>query len=180
MGRGTDQLYTSWIPLGDVPRAEGPLAILAGSNDFNDLIQTYGQLDVDRDKAKLDPALHGWLTLNPNAPQRQYGGRWLTSDFHLGDVLIFTMYTLHCSLDNRSPENRVRLSMDIRKQLASEPADSRWVGENAVGHDGRLYCAWIKFVVSGDPCRGVSDPHPQGGKSIVHRRRPCPTFGAPP
>ncbi len=136
MGRGTDQLYTSWIPLGDVPRVEGPLAILAGSNHFNFLIQTYGQLDVDRDKDKLDPTLHGWLTLNPNEPCHQYGGRWLTSDFHLGDVLIFTMYTLHCSLDNRSPENRVRLSIDIRKQLASEGADPRWVGENVVGHDG--------------------------------------------
>jgi len=134
MGRGTDRLYTSWIPLGDVPRMEGPLAILAGSNHFESLIQTYGQIDVDRDGDRIDPVLQGWLTLNPNEPLAQYGGRWLTTDFHAGDVLIFTPYTLHCALDNRSTENRIRLSIDIRKQRASEPADPRWVGPNPSGH----------------------------------------------
>lgn len=134
MGRGTDRLYTSWIPLGDVPRIDGPLAILAGSNHFESLIQTYGQIDVDRDHDRLDPVLQGWLTLNPNQPVAQYGGRWLTTDFHSGDVLIFTPYTLHCALDNRSPANRIRLSIDIRKQRASEPADPRWVGPAPTGH----------------------------------------------
>lgn len=127
MGRGTENVYTLWIPLGDVSREEGSLAMLEGSNHFERLIRTYGQIDVDRDKDRLDPKLGGWLTVDPGEPQKAFGGRWLTTDFHAGDVLLFTTYTLHCSLDNRSPESRVRLSIDIRKQPAGEPADSRWV-----------------------------------------------------
>jgi hypothetical protein len=42
------------------------------------------------------------------------------------------MGTVHASLDNHS--NRIRLSSDSRYQLASEPADERWVGAAPVGH----------------------------------------------
>ena len=47
---------------------------------------------------------------------------------------MFGMFTLHCSLDNRSPENRIRLSTDTRYQLASEPADERWIGDEPFGN----------------------------------------------
>jgi hypothetical protein len=40
------------------------------------------------------------------------------------------MRTIHASLDNQS--NRVRLSVDTRYQLASEPVDERFVAENPV------------------------------------------------
>jgi len=49
-------------------------------------------------------------------------------------VLIFSVYTVHGSLDNQSDE--IRLSSDSRYQLASEPLDERWVGENPPGHGG--------------------------------------------
>jgi len=136
MGRGTSRLYTIWIPLGEVPLVEGPLAVLEGSQQFDELIQTYGQLDVDRDKDRLDPTLGGWLTLDPNEPQNRYGGRWLSTDFCAGDVLIFPPFTMHCSLDNRSPNNRIRLSIDIRKQLTVDPVDLRWIGVDPTGHGG--------------------------------------------
>jgi hypothetical protein len=35
-------------------------------------------------------------------------------------------------MDNRS--NRLRLSSDSRYQLAAEPVDERWVGEDPPGH----------------------------------------------
>jgi hypothetical protein len=57
--------------------------------------------------------------------QQQFGGRWLTTEFQAGDLLIFTMFTLHCSLDNTSP--RIRLSTDSRYQPAADPVDERWV-----------------------------------------------------
>jgi hypothetical protein len=44
------------------------------------------------------------------------------------------MFTLHCSLDNQSPVNRIRLSSDSRYQLASEPADERWIGADPIAH----------------------------------------------
>jgi ectoine hydroxylase-related dioxygenase (phytanoyl-CoA dioxygenase family) len=57
-------------------------------------------------------------------------GRWLTAEYRMGDVLIFSIYTMHASTDNRS-ESAVRLSSDTRYQLASEPVDPRWVGADA-------------------------------------------------
>ena len=55
----------------------------------------------------------------------------MTTDFRMGDVLVFGMATVHASLDNHS--NRFRLSSDSRYQLASEPVDERWVGANPIG-----------------------------------------------
>ena len=58
--------------------------------------------------------------------------RWLTTDYQLGDLLVFGMYTMHASMDNHT--NRLRLSTDTRYQLASEPVDERWIGEEPIAH----------------------------------------------
>ena len=65
--------------------------------------------------------------------------RVLTTDFGAGDVVIFGMFMLHGSLDNVSPINRVRLSCDVRYQLASEPLDERYFGTNPTGTTGAGY-----------------------------------------
>jgi ectoine hydroxylase-related dioxygenase (phytanoyl-CoA dioxygenase family) len=137
MGRGTRNLYTSWTPMGAVPLADGPLAVLEGSHRIEELHGSYGALDVDRDdawKQENHPYKGGWLTKDVAATQERFGRRWLTAEFAPGDLLLFGMFTLHCSLDNQSPENRIRLSVDSRYQLASEPTDERWVGEEPFGH----------------------------------------------
>lgn len=131
MGRGTPNLYTAWIPMGDVPLSDGPLLILERSNHLEELKRTYGAIDVDRDRDK-NPYGGGWYSRNPVEVQERFGGRWLTSEFRAGDMLVFTMFTMHCSLDNRSP--RVRISTDSRYQLASEPVDERWIGEDPIAH----------------------------------------------
>ena len=132
MGRGTKHLYTIWMPLGDVPLEMGPLMVLEGSHRSKTLLNKYCKMDADRgNKAFNWHFRHGGFfrggqyTKNPVAAQRELGGRWLTTDFALGDLMIFSTYTLHGSLDNRS--NQIRLSADARYQLASEPADPRWV-----------------------------------------------------
>jgi ectoine hydroxylase-related dioxygenase (phytanoyl-CoA dioxygenase family) len=56
----------------------------------------------------------------------------LTAEYEMGDVLVFTMFTMHAASDNHT--NRVRLSTDTRYQLASEPADERWIGEDPPKH----------------------------------------------
>lgn len=132
MGRGTRNLYTTWTPMGSVPLVEGPLAILEGSHRIEELQNTYGAIDVDRDKDH--GYIGGWLTKDVTSVQKRYGGRWLTTEFEPGDILVFGMFLLHCSLDNKSPINRIRLSTDTRYQLASEPADERWIGEEPFGH----------------------------------------------
>jgi hypothetical protein len=128
MGRGSHELYTAWIPIGDVPFDRGPLAILENSHKLDELKSTYGRLDVDRDRDN-NPYHGGWFSKDPADVRSRFGGRWLTTEFQAGDVLIFTMFTLHCSLDNTS--DRVRLSSDSRYQAASAPVDERWIDETA-------------------------------------------------
>lgn len=130
VNRGSKRVLTSWIPLGDLPREEGALIILEGSHANDWMRERYGDKDADRDKL-------GWLSTNPITLQRKLGGRWLTTDYRAGDVLIFSMYLVHGALDNRSPKGRCRLTSDTRYQLASEALDERWNGERPELHGGR-------------------------------------------
>jgi hypothetical protein len=139
MGRGTSHLYTSWVPLGDVPLSHGALMILEGSHRLVHLVQDYVRMDVDKDRNWTKPRFrHGRLfrggdySRNPRAVQRQFKRRWLSTDYLAGDLVLFHAQTMHGSLDNTS--DTLRLSADTRFQLASEPADERWVGARPVGH----------------------------------------------
>lgn len=134
MGRGTPNLYTSWTPIGNVSLPAGGLLILEGSHQIAAIRDRYAQMDVDsrcRDRRRQTD-WHGALTRNPVSLQQRYGGRWLTSEFQAGDVVIFSIFTVHASLDNHS--RQIRLSADSRYQLASEPADDRWIGATPIGH----------------------------------------------
>jgi hypothetical protein len=127
MSRGTDTIYTTWIPLGDVAQQEGGLIILEKSHQAEELLNTYARQDADKEKI-------GWLSTNPVELQRQFGGRWLTTDYKAGDVLCFGMHMLHGALDNLSPQRRCRLTSDTRYQRADEPIDERWNGVNPEAH----------------------------------------------
>ena len=50
----------------------------------------------------------------------------------MGDLLVFGMHMMHASHDNQTEE--LRISTDSRYQLASEPVDERWVGDNPSAH----------------------------------------------
>lgn len=144
MGRGTFNLYTSWTPIGDIPTDLGGLMILEGAHRQREKLRNYLERDVDEyctnhtdgdDIAAGRKQWQDWdgrLSSDPVTLQKKMGGRWLTTDFKMGDVLVFGMATVHASLDNQT--NRFRLSSDSRYQLASEPVDDRWVGEKPVGH----------------------------------------------
>jgi hypothetical protein len=129
MGRGSQRLHTCWVPFGDTPADMGTLAVLVGSHNlpaFQRVRDTYGKTDVDRDRTP------GHFGKDPLAISEKYGGTWGTADFEAGDVIIFTMYTLHTSTRNMS--DRWRISCDIRFQPAADPADERWVGKNPIAH----------------------------------------------
>jgi ectoine hydroxylase-related dioxygenase (phytanoyl-CoA dioxygenase family) len=146
MGRGTKKLCTAWTPLEDVPVEKGGLMILEGSHRLSEVKSTYGAMDVDtyctnRNEAKdietgqkqwEDRVNGGKYADDAVAVREALGGRWLTTDFRAGDVLLFGMYTMHASSDNHA--RSYRLSTDTRYQLASEPVDERWVGENPPAH----------------------------------------------
>jgi hypothetical protein len=123
MGRGSLNLYTMWTPLGDVPMDRGPLAICLGSHKFAQLKETYGRVDVSRDKLKV-----GWFSNDPVEIVDKWGGQWATTNFNAGDLIIFGMFTLHMSLTNQT--NIYRTSCDTRYQLQSEPLDERFMGKD--------------------------------------------------
>jgi hypothetical protein len=128
MNRGTKNLYTVWTPLGNAPLEDGPILLMEGSHRWDDVIGKFRGLDVDADTSRP-----GHVTMEPVSLAQERGCRLLSEDFRPGDMLIMSMWILHGSLDNRSA-NRLRLSCDTRYQLASEPIDERWVGENPIAH----------------------------------------------
>jgi hypothetical protein len=146
MGRGTKNVYTAWTPLGDVPLEVGGLVVVEGSNRDEELRRSYCQMDVDTACQNHDRLSQtnsagfpgfGALSLDMPGTRARLGGRLLTArEFRMGDLLTFSIFTVHGSLDNRSRE--IRMSSDSRYQLASEPVDERWVGENPPGHGGRM------------------------------------------
>jgi ectoine hydroxylase-related dioxygenase (phytanoyl-CoA dioxygenase family) len=144
MGRGTFNLFTAWTPIGDIPLEVGGLMVLEYSHRQVATLANYLQRDVDvyctnrQDAPDIESGAKTWqdwdgrLSGDPVSLRAKLGGRWLSADYQAGDVLVFGMATVHASLDNRS--DRFRLSSDSRYQLASEPADERWIGANPVGH----------------------------------------------
>jgi hypothetical protein len=136
MNRGTPRVVTTWVPLGDVPVEDGPLAVVEASHRFADLTEIYRGHDVDR-----DPSRPGHVADSAAAFLAGRGVRLLTADFRAGDICLFGMFTLHGSVDNASASGRVRLSCDVRWQPRSEPMDERWSGPDPIGHGGKGYGA---------------------------------------
>jgi hypothetical protein len=146
MGRGTPNVYTVWTPLGDTPMELGTLAVLLGSQHFEQIKRTYGNMDVDRDNVAT-----GWFSEDPIEMVDRFGGQWASTDFRAGDAIIFGMFTMHSSLNNMT--NRYRLSADTRYQLASEPVDERWIGAEPKSH-----YAWGKT-----PMKSVAEARKEWG-----------------
>jgi hypothetical protein len=130
MGRGSRNVHTVWIPMGEIPVSQGTLAVCEGSHNlesFARLRNTYGAMDVDRDMIS-----EGWFTSDPYEITKKFGGRWLTTDFNPGDLLIFGLFTMHASTTNLT--NKFRISCDIRFQPEGDEIDERWAGKNPEGH----------------------------------------------
>jgi len=127
MSRGTDRHLSTWIPLGAVPPEQSGLMILEDSHVNPDLHAGYLQKDADRDGLV-------WLDDDPAAVQDRYGRRWLTASYEPGDVLIFSMNTLHGASDNIT--DRCRLSTDSRYLVEGEIGDPRWNGDGELAPHG--------------------------------------------
>jgi hypothetical protein len=159
MGRGTKKLLTSWTPMGDCSYDMGGLIVLEGSHKLEALKNSYGSTDVDaycentsapdakeiiegakaegrglnaEERHKIEWNSTGAYSSDAIEVKNELGGRWLSAEFKAGDLLVFCIYLMHGSADNRS--SLLRLSTDSRYQLASEPIDDRWIGEEPYGH----------------------------------------------
>lgn len=146
MGRGTHDVYTAWVPFGDVPLEVGGLIVMEGSHRNTPSLDSYRKMDVDTactnvpGKSQTDADSRPFFgAIGDDAPglRSDLGCRLLTCpEYRMGDLLTFSIYTVHGSLDNHS--NEIRMSSDSRYQLASQPIDERWVGEEPPGHGGKM------------------------------------------
>jgi hypothetical protein len=121
--RAVQDMFTCWVPLGDVPRRLGGLAVEPGSHHST--------------RARYRPL------------QRLEPG-WATTDYRAGDVLVFHCLTTHAALPNRS--ERLRLSVEYRWQLADQPAPRRLVlGPHGQEIGSRLFgrTDWWRPVAEG-------------------------------
>ena len=132
--RGSQRILTVWTALGDIDHDEGPLAVVEGSHRFDDLIEPVQQIDYESNDSPTVQVMS-----DPVEFVRQRGSKLLTANFQAGDIVVFTMTTLHGTLDNRSPTNRTRLSCDVRWQPAAEEIDPRYAGPNPAGTTGAGY-----------------------------------------
>lgn len=132
--RGSNRIHTVWLALGDVPVEEGPLTVLEGSHRYADLIGSVRGIDYE---SKSSPTVQ--MLGDTLAFVEERRSRLLTADFQAGDLVVFSMFCMHGSLDNRSPIGRVRLSCDVRWQPAADPIDERYFGPSPRGTTGAGY-----------------------------------------
>lgn len=129
-----DQVWTVWLPLGDVSIAQGPLVVVEGSHRWEDAIGQVRGFDVVQDTTRKAD-----FGADAISVAQSRGTRLLTADFRAGDLILFGMYTLHGSLDHHEASGRVRVSCDVRWQSAAMPIDPRYFGANPGGTTGAGY-----------------------------------------
>ncbi len=132
--RGSQRVHTVWIALGEIPLELGPLMVLEGSQTYEDLIAPIRKVDYDDVNTPRLAAREDAITL---ACQRST--RLLSTHFHPGDAILFSMTLMHGSFDHHAADNRVRLSCDIRFQPAADPMDPRYFGPDPTGTTGAGY-----------------------------------------
>ena len=100
--QGHYQTLTCWAPVGDCPRELGGLAVLAGSHRTGGVLDHHfslgaGALDVE---------------LGEDERKRE----WHSTDYQIGDTLIFPSLTIHKAFPNVTAD-QLRVSLDNRYQV---------------------------------------------------------------
>ncbi len=139
----SQRIHTVWIPLGDIPLCDGPLVIVENSFQFHDLLDPIRAIDFRANSSNdtvQAAAYDAQKSLHPIDLAEQRSVRLLSTDFAAGDVVVFSGFALHGSLDNNSPDECVRLSCDVRYQPAADPhTDERYFGADPKGSKGGGY-----------------------------------------
>ena len=108
--QGNFETYTAWAPVGDCPIELGALAVLPGSHKVNGVLDHHFSLGA------------GSLCLNPSEYVEEHPVLevpWHTTNYEIGDTLIFPALTIHKALDNVT-EDRMRISLDNRYQAIGD------------------------------------------------------------
>lgn len=140
--RGEKSAHIAWIPLGDIAIEDGPLTIVENPHLYADIKDEIHSKDGEANKSAYiakSLAFDGEWSKDIVCFLKKRNTRLLTTNFRMGDLLVFSMDTLHGALDNCSSSDRVRLSCDIRVQPYSSPLDNRFFGKNPKGIFGNGY-----------------------------------------
>lgn len=103
--QGHYQTLTCWAPVGDCPRELGGLAMLAGSHKTGHVLDHHFSLGA------------GALDVELGEEERKR--EWHSTDYEIGDTLIFPALTIHKALPNVTAD-RLRVSLDNRYQAIGE------------------------------------------------------------
>lgn len=105
--QGNFDNLTCWSPVGDCPVELGGLAVLRGSHKVERVLDH--RFSLGAGSLHVDPEKH-----------EELGCEWLTTDYRIGDALIFPFLTIHKALPNVT-EDRLRVSLDNRYQRVGDP-----------------------------------------------------------
>ena len=102
--QGNFQTYTCWAPVGDCPIELGGLALIPGSHKVGKVLDHHFSLGAGAQKIYAD----------------EIEGEWHTTDYEIGDSLIFLALTIHQALPNFT-EDQLRVSLDNRYHALGDP-----------------------------------------------------------
>jgi ectoine hydroxylase-related dioxygenase (phytanoyl-CoA dioxygenase family) len=130
---GTTRIVTAWIPIGDVPVEMGGLVYLEGSHTVGiEMEKEFSRKAQDLTPEERINAYNknmsegGWVSKDLPDMAERFDARWLVADYEAGDIMLHSPYMIHASTTNVDPQNRVRLSTDIRFQNVEDEIDARW------------------------------------------------------
>jgi 1-deoxypentalenic acid 11beta-hydroxylase len=123
--RGNRAFRTVWVPLMDIDRHVGGLAVAAGSHRQG--LREHREQEGVYSYQMKGRKQRGVALESIREP-------WLTADYRLGDVLVFHCLLLHRALPNLS--DQVRLSLDARCQPAATPR--MWQAEKTIPEQRRF------------------------------------------
>lgn len=105
--QGSFDNLTCWTPVGNCPRELGGLAVLKDSHKVGEVLEHHFSLGA------------GSLQVNPG-DHEELDQSWLSTDYEVGDTLIFPALTVHMALPNVT-EDKLRVSLDNRYQAKDDP-----------------------------------------------------------
>ncbi|QYM80316.1 phytanoyl-CoA dioxygenase family protein [Horticoccus luteus] len=122
--QGSANTWTCWFPVGDCPRPLGGLTVLHGSHRGG--------------YQPVQPAKGAGGFAVPLCPHETH---WVEGDYEVGDVLTFPCHTIHKALRCQF-KDRIRLSLDVRYQAASEPVDNSSLNPHCSLTWDEIYAGW--------------------------------------
>ena len=106
--QGNFETLTCWAPVGDCPIELGGLAVIPGSHKVGRVLEHH-----------FSPGA-GSLVVDEQAHTDEIDPVWHSTNYEMGDTLIFPALTIHKALPNYT-EDKLRLSLDNRYQAVGDP-----------------------------------------------------------